>query len=246
MVPFISVFGSEKISVYNLLAGIALIGAILAFYALAKREKIKEKIVDNMMVVIVITILFAFMTAVLFNNFVHNHWDFSSIENFISGFTFYGGFIGGSIVMMVGCKIVGSDREEAVRLMDISAVCLMIGQAVGRIGCFFGGCCYGQETDSIFGMIYPIHGQMMKVFPVQLYEAAFLGLLFIYSYRHIRNAALRYMFAYGVFRFLLEFLRIDDRGVIAFFSPSQWVSLVLIALGFIILLIKKKRNEKLI
>ena len=84
----------------------------------------------------------------------------------------------------------------------------------------------------------------MPVLPTQLYEALFEFLLFIVMiilYKKLKYRFLEtYCLGYGVFRFLLEFLRGDNRGATGFFlSPSQVMSMILIVGGVALILYKK-------
>ena len=84
-------------------------------------------------------------------------------------------------------------------------------------------------------MLFPGHFQ--KVHPTQLYEAAFLLLLFgvcslLYLKWNFRHGLSVYFIGYGCFRFLLEYVRGDDRGkLFGTLSPSQFWSLVMILIG---------------
>jgi len=67
---------------------------------------------------------------------------------------FYGGFIGGLIAVVLFCR---KFKIKLIPLFDISAPALSFAHAVGRIGCFFGGCCYGIKMPEghLLSVIYP-------------------------------------------------------------------------------------------
>lgn len=239
MFPYIRISGTEFLSTYNLMAACGLLAAILSCYAISKKQKIPARIVDNMSVMFVFIILAAGFMAVLVNNFEHGHWDFSSPKAFLSGFTFYGGLIGGGMVALPGCIFLGRKKKMTLSLLDILAVSVMVGHSIGRIGCFLGGCCYGKTTNGFLGIPYPINGEWIRVYPVQLYESLFLFLLFLYSYQHLSNSLERYFISYGIFRFFIEFLRGDNRGTQILLSPSQWISIILVILGFFVLIARR-------
>lgn len=118
--------------------------------------------------------------------------------------------------------------EKADSVIDAAILAVPLGQAVGRIGCFLEGCCYGR----------PLSGSVLH--PVQLYESAlnilnFLWLLRIYRKRKFPGQVFaRYLVHYGVIRFLLEYLRGDV--VFLFGGPHTLLSLTrfqLAALSFI-------------
>ena len=131
--------------------------------------------------------------------------------------------------------------------MPVIPCMITIGHAFGRIGCFFAGCCYGKPTDSIFGVQFPgaYFERLGKVHPTQLYEAAFLFVLFgVLSWlllkKKFQYTMTVYLAAYGVFRFLIEYLRYDDRGqLVSFMSPSQVWSMLFIALAVMVFFLER-------
>jgi prolipoprotein diacylglyceryltransferase len=86
--------------------------------------------------------------------------------------------------------------------------------------------------------------ERVRVVPVQLYEALFLLALSAFLlwrfFRGKRYEMPTYMLTYGVWRFIAEYLRSDDRGqtIVDFLSPSQLVSVVLIVGGIALLVIE--------
>jgi phosphatidylglycerol:prolipoprotein diacylglycerol transferase len=67
--------------------------------------------------------------------------------------------------------------------LDLTALFLFVAHGVGRISCFNAGCCYGTQTDSFLGFVFP--GMSSPVHPTQLYEsfALFAGFFIIWSFR---------------------------------------------------------------
>ena len=68
------------------------------------------------------------------------------------GLTFYGGFLLATPVL-IGYALW--KKVPLLKGMDIVAPCLMVGLAFGRIGCFFNGCCYGEECNLAWGASFP-------------------------------------------------------------------------------------------
>ena len=98
------------------------------------------------------------------------------------------------------------------------------------------------------------HGVLEKRIPTQLFEAIFLFLLAIVLTILLiklanRHTAAIYMVSYGIFRFLIEFIRDDDRGSLgsSVLSPSQLISIVLVVAGILLLVLYhtvfKKKEE---
>ena len=153
------------------------------------------------------------------------------------GGVFYGGFIGMFIALPVYLKIKRFENPGYIK--DVAAVCVPLFHAFGRVGCFFGGCCYGIESSFGFTVYHndlnpAING--VRRFPTPLLEAACNLLIFFILYlllkkgRFKNRIVLIYMLIYPVARFFIEFLRGDEvRGFIGPLSTSQWISVILFA-----------------
>ncbi len=172
----------------------------------------------------------------------------------LSGMTFYGGIITGvaalSIMLAIFKKNTSLGVEEWLNLLTVP---FLVFHFFGRIGCFLGGCCFGKPTDSVWGIVFPdneaagIFHNGEKVFPTQLYEAAAIALIALNLLR-VRHAFWAYCICYPAARFMIEFLRGDDRGgYLGIFSPAQVISLILIAGACAYLaaraIIKKSKNR---
>ena len=171
-----------------------------------------------------------------------------------NGFVFYGGLIGGFLSLLLYLKQFHRNLSD---YLTIYAVVLPLGHALGRIGCFLGGCCYGMKYDGIFAVDFPIYPSLeesptVSRLPIQLFEAAGLLLLFVLLvflyYRVPKKPTLplwTYLTVYPVLRFVLEFFRGDEaRGALLFFSTSQWISLgILTVAGTAFYLTQVKKAE---
>lgn len=184
----------------------------------------------------------------------------SIIENSIplegiikGGFVFYGGLLGGIAGVFTYTK---KFRIQASHITDILATVLPLGHAVGRVGCHFGGCCYGMEYDGLFSVTYydtlgstPLG---VGLFPVQLLEAVLLLVLFaclLIVYKKTKDmgvATVVYLYGYAVIRFLLEFLRGDkERGALLGLSTSQIISVVIVCIVSFVIVRGRKRERKM-
>ena len=147
------------------------------------------------------------------------------------GIVFYGALIGGAAGLSVGARSFGLPLLAA---WDAMLPALPIAHAIGRVGCFFGGCCFGAHTELPWGVTYP--GELIARHPWPLYEAAMLCALAALFWHAPKNEtppgrrALRYVLGYACSRLLLEPLRGDAvRGVFGVVSTSQLISLLIIA-----------------
>ncbi len=176
----------------------------------------------------------------------------------LSAMTFYGGLIGGVsgflIVWNLYIYVVAPRAKLKVFQNHMNAtlsdalpfipVGITIAHAFGRLGCSFAGCCHGDLTDAWYGIyMYTSKFGYAKVVPIQLFECIFLAVLSLimailyFRFKFNYNFAL-YPIAYGIWRFIIEFIRTDDRGVfVPGLTPSQFWSIIMVVagIGFIFL-----------
>ncbi len=169
------------------------------------------------------------------------------------GFVFYGGFIGGFLGLLIYVK---QFKMKLLPFIDVYAAVVPLGHAFGRVGCLFGGCCYGMEYRGPFAVVY--HSSMnmstplnTPLLPMQLIEAT--GLLIIFAVVltvYLKGAKpgtvpVVYVLCYSIMRFALEFLRSDsERGSFSGLSTSQWISLALITIVVISVIFYRLKKAK--
>ena len=169
-------------------------------------------------------------------------------ELFTGGFVFYGGLFGGIAGVLLYAR---QYRFKFLYLLELLIPAIPVAHAFGRIGCFLAGCCFGIPYDGPLSICYtstPFGPVDTPLFPVQLLESLLLfsltAFLLLYDARakRPRNLIGWYMFLYGIIRMITEMFRGDElRGSFLFFSTSQWISVFLIVVGFV-LLTKLKSN----
>ena len=238
-----------NVHMYGIMIAVGILFAFLVLFRYSKKLGLPGKLTDLVYYDGIVSILLGFGFAALFqatyNYIEHPENGFHLGE----GITFLGGMIGGTVVYLIIWMIFR--KKVPGNLYDIMPVipCMItVGHAFGRIGCFFAGCCYGKPTDSIFGVQFPgaYFEQLGKVHPTQLYESAFLFVLFgvltwLLLKKKFQYTMTVYLASYGVFRFLIEFLRYDDRGQLGkLLSPSQTMSLVFLGLAVLAFFLQRK------
>lgn len=236
---------------YSLLIFIGVISCLYVFYINGKKNKLEKGYLYDIMINAILSIIIGFFFAVAFQSIFDALKKDS--ENPAFAMTFYGGLIGGIAFFVIYYKLKIKRKYVNANFINdillIAPACICIAHGFGRIGCFLAGCCYGIVTDSVLGVSFP--GMENKVYPTQLFEAVFLFILFLVlfilayklKYKHTFSI---YLFSYGVFRFLIEFIRGDDRG--AYFlnlSPSQWISILAIISSIILYILINKNNNKI-
>jgi len=166
---------------------------------------------------------------------------------------FYGGLIAAVLVAM---WYMWRHRMPLWSVSDVFAPGIALGHVIGRLGCFFAGCCFGRPTDVPWAVTFhseyaaryvgtitgtPIH-------PTQLYEAGaeliILGAL-LFMERRGRVFPGRtfwaYMLLYAISRFIIEFYRGDPRGAVGMFSTSQLISIAIVPVSIAMLVYLSRR-----
>jgi phosphatidylglycerol:prolipoprotein diacylglycerol transferase len=170
------------------------------------------------------------------------------------GFTYYGGFVAASISAWYLLK---TDRFPFWKAADMAGMVVPVGLGFGRLGCLLAGCCFGKpwhsalalrfpggspasEAQHLAGVLRATADESLAVHPTQLYESAasFAIAAFLILYLHGRKRYdgqifVAFVASYAIVRFLLEFVRADDRGGIAFLSTSQLLGVILVAVAFV-------------
>ena len=149
-----------------------------------------------------------------------------------AGITWYGGLVGGTLAVLVGCRIHGFPVRTVA---DAVAVPALLGQACGRIGCFLVGDDYGRPTGLPWGVAFPLGAPPtdVPVHPTQLYEVVWLLLGAGLLWRRRRRSPLlfgEYLAWNGFGRFFIEELRVNPEVALGLTEP-QWIGLGLILLG---------------
>lgn len=153
-------------------------------------------------------------------------WKQSLAELLLSewgGRTILGALFGG----FVGVELVKKALGITIATGDPYAIGLPLGQALGRVGCFIGGCCYGQAL----GESSPLRSAGLVTHPAQLYEGA-LDLIVAVTLFSIRKRPRApgllfryYLLSYASIRFVMDFFRGDEKQMLGLLSYAQWFAL---------------------
>ncbi|WP_144395002.1 prolipoprotein diacylglyceryl transferase [Pleionea sediminis] len=158
-----------------------------------------------------------------------------------SGRSIVGALLFGFIFSEIAKPIMGYRRLPNDRF----AVIIPFSIAIGRIGCWFSGCCLGIESKS-FGAIKHLDG--IERYPIALIEISFhltIGAILIYLFRKKMfqgQIFALFMIAYGSFRFLSEFIRATDKAFLGY-SAYQWFALILIITGILSFILRNKQKS---
>lgn len=246
--------GSFTIHGYGLMIGLGVLAAlILGDYRSKKFGLVADHIYGMTFWAVILGFLSAKILYIItrWSEFIENPFSFLSG----SGFVVYGGIIGGAITIYGFCRL---KKIDLLSYLDLMIPSVALAQAFGRIGCFLAGCCYGRETDSCIGVVFT-HSDFapngVKLLPTQLIMSAgdliIMSILLIYASKRPQKGRVSalYLMLYSVGRFVVEFLRNDDRGNVGGLSTSQFIAIFILIFGvisyFVILPKMEKKRENI-
>lgn len=149
------------------------------------------------------------------------------------GLVFFGGLIGGTLGVT---WVLVRNKLDWLTFADIVAPLLILGNAIGRCGCFLNGCCYGVETSLLWGLHFPNLPAGMQVHPTQLYEfiAELIIFMILWRMRLTIKVTGSLFFTYfilaGIERFLIEFIRVNPEYIFGL-TGAQIFALLLMGTG---------------
>jgi phosphatidylglycerol:prolipoprotein diacylglycerol transferase len=231
MCPILFKIGPLSLYSYGIMVALGFAVAIAFIYRRAAEFGLDaEKVIDYAILVLITGLSGARLAYVLLN---YGYYSARPAEIFnISkgGLVWYGGFIAAALMSVWFVRVKRLDFWSA---SDLVAPYIALAQALGRIGCFLNGCCYGSEAPASYpaGVIFP--EDMVLRHPTQLYSASALLLIFValrlwQDRRHFDGEIfLAYCMLYADKRFIVEFLRGDNPKLFLSLTVSQIVSVIL-------------------
>lgn len=226
MFPVLLTIGKFSVSSYGVFLALGFLFGIFLIWRLARAWDLdEEKTLD----LTLLTFIGGMIGARIYFTIEHFEY-FTSVLDFIlinkiSGFSFWGGILGGSLTLYFFAKRSRMDFWQAA---DIASVGFFAGLILADVGCFAGGCNIGTTSKAFFAV--PMVGLLGKRWPVQLIEALvfIFGLLKIWAvatHFHQRGKIAGLTLIYiGAFKLLLDPLKQDhsERGL--------WISLTFLGL----------------
>ncbi len=258
MLPYIDL-GFIKIPLYGVMIATAYFTSYFYLLKRAKNWGYDEKFISDFMFYLVIWGLIGakiLYIITFFNQFGENFYEriknIFSFDTIRAGFVFYGGLISGGFFFYMYTK---KKKLNFLRLADFFSPALALSHSIGRIGCFFAGCCHGKQTNSITGVRFTnpyceVDPLLLghKIHPTQIYESFGNFIIFVILHKISKNNKKEgliisiYTLFYSILRFTVEFFRGDNRGSIIFLSQAQFISILtfLFSIFFIMKLWKKE------
>lgn len=253
MYPVIFYLGDYPVRSWGIMVAAGILAGLWLASTLAKRQDIEpEKVMDFVLYAVVSGLLGARLWEVIFGweKFVSHPVD--ALKFWDGGLSIQGAVAAGLFVCLL---YVYRQKLAFWKFTDVLAPGLVLGQAIGRIGCLLNGDAYGIPTNLPIGVIYKegtpaftAYGSQ-PLFPAEIIEgAADLAILFILL-RILRKkpfdgmVALSYFLLYSLVRFTLEFWRADSLTMLGGLKAAQITTLGTAALALFIIMYKWRKER---
>ena len=238
---------------YGLFVALGFIAGILITIKLGKSAGISSNHVMDMGFIIILSGLIGSRIVYIIINFSHymaNPLDM--IKLWQGGLVFSGGLVAVIIVMLLYARHHGYNIWS---IGDLWAPAAMIGQSIGRIGCFCAGCCYGKPTDLPWGITFTnpksIATLNIPLHPTQLYSSfssfiIFIILIILYSKKKFEGQVfLWFLILHSTARLILERFRGDSRGVFLTneLTMTQFIAIIILISAVTALFIFKPKDK---
>lgn len=229
---------------YGLMIGIGIVAAYLLVEYLAKKKQLDPDPVFGLTIFCVIGGFVGSKLLYTLTRIKDIIADPSVIKDVATGWVVYGGIIGGILTAVIYCRI---KKMELLRYLDIALPAVALAQGLGRIGCFLAGCCYGCETDGWLAVTFTnsdFAPNGVPLVPTQLISAGLDFLLFavllvlLFKLKAPGQVGGFYLVFYSIGRFILEFFRGDlIRGSVGTLSTSQFISIITVLAGIVLIFV---------
>lgn len=239
----------QGVNLYGIFIAVGILACFIVFFLYGKKDGMDQDLQSFIFYVAIIAIVLGFVSAKFFQT-IYNWIETGKFDFKSAGITVMGGLLGGATAFLLAYFIGGRfyftgkkkniHIEQFSKILRLAPLCIIIAHAFGRISCLMVGCCHGAYLgqEYVFGGIWMktnAHGWGYHV-PTQLYESLFLFVLFaVLSVIYFKKSNLIlpiYLISYGVWRMIIEIFRTDARGAVVLgLQPSQWMSIIFIAIG---------------
>ncbi len=251
----IPVLGGLKLHTYGLMVALGFLVGIFWVGRESKRVGMSsEKLMDLAFYIIVSAIIGSRLLYVLVEEpgmLWSKPLEFFKVWE--GGLVFYGGLIG---AVVTSVWYMWKHQLNFWKVADIFMPGVAIGHAIGRLGCFAAGCCYGKAAphSTWWTVVFPLEGEGLApggipLYPTQLMESGaelVIFLILVYFSRKKKfdgQILLMYLILYSIVRTILEMLRGDfSRGfVFGEVSTSQFVSFIIIISAIVCWAIRSRK-----
>jgi phosphatidylglycerol:prolipoprotein diacylglycerol transferase len=261
MLPYLFTIFGFHLPTYGLLVAIAYLTALAVVARIARAQGLDSELILNLGIYCAIAGIVGaklLMILVDFGEYARNPGLLFSLSTLQAAGIFYGGLIAALATAYVYMRRHGL---PILATADVLAPGAALGHAIGRLGCFAAGCCWGAHSTAAWAVTFtrPEAHELVGVplgiplHPTQLYESVAEAIIFVFLYRRISKphqpGAIvgMYLVLYSTVRFFTDFLR-DPQQPNPFggpFNNAQWISLGLIAMVVVFWLKSNRRSRVL-
>ncbi|MGQ9632731.1 MAG: prolipoprotein diacylglyceryl transferase [Bryobacteraceae bacterium] len=247
MYPQLVKIGNFFVPTYGVLVTLGFLAGLWIAARLARRSGLDPtKVVDLGIYCALAGIIGAKLLMVLvdFGYYRQNFREIFSLSTLQSGGVFQGGLI---LALITAYVVARRSKLPILATADVIAPGVALGHALGRLGCFSAGCCWGLECHRPWAVTFrnPVAHELfgtplnVPLHPTQLYEACaealIFGILYLRFIRPHPNGSILglYLVLYSSARFVIEFFR-EPEQAFPFggpFSPAQWIAVGTLVVG---------------
>ena len=261
MHPILFRIGSFQISMYGVMYATAFMVAIFYLVRETKKDGYDPNLILDLCYYILISAVVGarlFYIIINFDHYMSHPLDIFKIWQ--GGLVFYGGFI---LAVLMTIWFVKKHKMKFLKIGDHLAPALPLGMSIGRLGCFFAGCCYGKEAENLpwavtFTHLESLAPKNIPLHPSQLYSSLgafliFILMMLINRYKKFDGqTSASFFIAYPIVRIFVERFRGDYArkflplpGAPELISTGDTVSFVVFLIGiswFLYLRYKEKHS----
>lgn len=253
MFPKLIHVGRFFIPTYGTLVALGFLLGLWITVRLARRSKLPAEPIVNLAIYCALAgLVGAKLFMILFD--FKQYWDdpasLFSLSTLQAAGVYQGGFL---LALVTAILYIRHNRLPGFQTCDVFAPGVALGQAIGRLGCFSAGCCWGTECHLPWAVTFnnpeahDLTGVPLGVplHPAQLYESiadalVFAALFWMIRRPHKAGAILGwYLVLYSGVRFAIEFSRFHEQGLHFGLSWTQWISLGTLAAGLGLLALRR-------
>ncbi len=251
MYPDLFSIGPITIHTYGIFVAAGIFCGVFLAMKLAEKEGISPVLISNMCFWMVISGIFgARLVYVLMNLNYYIKFPLDIIQIWKGGLVFSGGLI---TSCLVGGWYIRKYRLSFWLVGDIIAPSVALGQAIGRIGCFMAGCCYGKPTNLPWAVTFHTPPSLaplnIPLHPTQLYHCLactiiFFCLMILRKHKSFEGQIfLWYLLMHSLQRIIIERFRGDLYPFIGQMTATQFISLVILLTSGIMIILKTTKNK---
>ncbi len=256
MFPRLFHYGAFALPTYGVLVATGVLVGLMMTVRIARRQGIDPEKIWNLGILVVLSAILGAKVLLIVNDwswYMSHPAEIFSLSTLQAGGVFYGGVLA---ALAVSFYYMRKHGLRWLRTADCFAPGLALGHAIGRLGCFSAGCCWGKPTTHWWGVKFtnPLAAALVgtplntRLEPTQLFESAVELINFFVLYWLIKRKKFdgqiigAYMFLYGIARYFMEFIR-DDPGRGSVFggamTGTQLISIGLVLAGGVMWLRRK-------